>query len=554
MSRFFNSPNDKQSDWETLQKNFRWCVPEQLNIATVVCDRHAQDRQKIALYYEDERGTQQTATFYQLQQTANRLANALQGLGLARGDRVGIVLPQRKETAASHLAVYKLGTIAIPLANLFGPEALEYRLQDAGAKVVITDAENLPKISAIRANLPELEHVILVDGVASDEELSYEELIHQASAEFTTVSTAADDPAIIIYTSGTTGPPKGALHAHRYLLGHLPGFELSHDFCPATGDLGWTPADWAWIGGLMDLLMPCWYFGLPVVAQRARKFDPERALQLMQDYGVRNTFLPPTALKLIRQVPNIRSRFKLKLRTIMSGGEALGAETLAWAKEELGVTVNEIYGQTEVNYVVGNSQTVFTPTPGSMGRAYPGHEVEIIDEYGNVLPIGEQGEIAFRRQSDPVFFLRYWNDEQGTKEKFIGDWARSGDLGVKDDTGQFWFRGRKDDVISSAGYRIGPAEIEASLAKHPAVAMSAVIGVPDELRGQAVKAFIVPAAGVVPSAELAEAIQQHVKTKLAAHEYPRYIEFVDTLPLTTTGKVMRRELRVREAAKEKPPK
>ena len=549
MPRFFQPPDDRSLSWDTLHQNFRWQVPRQFNIASAVCDRHAEDQNKIALYFEDEQGQQQKATFYQLQQEANRLANALIGLGVQRGDRLGIVLPQRRETAIAHLAIYKIGAIAIPLANLFGPEALEYRLNNAGAKVVFTDEENLPKLTQIRENLPQLQHIILIDGEVSDHELSYTSLLQQAAAEFETVHTSADDPAVIIYTSGTTGPPKGALHAHRYLLGHLPGFELSHDFCPMPGDLGWTPADWAWIGGLMDLLMPCWYFGLPVVAQRARKFDPERALQLMQDYGVRNTFLPPTALKFMRQVPNIRSRYKLKLRTIMSGGESLGAEMLAWAKEELGVTVNEIYGQTEVNYVVGNSQHVFTPTPGSMGRAYPGHEVEIIDEAGNVLPAGEQGEIAFRRNSDPVFFLRYWNDEAGTRAKFIGDWACSGDLGMKDDCGQFWFKGRKDDVICSAGYRIGPAEIEASLAKHPAVALSAVIGVPDELRGQVVKAFIVPAAGVKPSEELVCAIREHVKTKLAAHEYPRHIEFVTSLPLTTTGKVMRRELRQREGSK-----
>jgi acetyl-CoA synthetase len=546
MTRYFDPEKVADMPWQTLRDQFRWQVPQQMNIAHLVCDRHARDRTKIALHYEDESGEVRHWTFYRLQQDANRLANALRGLGVRRGDRVGIVLPQRPETAIAHLAIYKLGAIAIPLANLFGPDALEYRLQNAGAQAVLIDGENLPKIAAIRERLPELKHVLLIDGEASDAELDFAETLQQASADFTNVPTTADDPATLIFTSGTTGPPKGALHAQRFLLGHLPGFELSHDFSPAPGDIGWTPADWAWIGGLMDLLMPCWYFGLPVVAQRARKFDPERALRLMQDHGVRNTFLPPTALKFMRQVPNIRQRYKLRLRTIISGGESLGESVLTWAREEMGVTVNEFYGQTEVNFVVGNSQTLFPPVGGSMGRAYPGHEVEIIDDAGQVLPAGEQGEIAFRRGEDPVFFLRYWNDEEATREKFAGDWARSGDFGVKDERGQFWFRGRKDDVIGSAGYRIGPAEIEASLAKHPAVALSAAIGVPDELRGQVVKAFIVPAVGYEPSDALASEIRQHVKTFLAAHEYPREIEFVASLPLTTTGKIMRRELRQRE--------
>lgn len=546
MTRYFDPSQEATADWQTLRKKFRWQVPKRMNIAELVCDRHVGDRSKVALLYEDERGEALRYSFYMLQQDANRLANALRGLGVQRGDRIGIVLPQRPETAVAHLAIYKLGAIAIPLANLFGPEALEYRLQNAGAKVVVVDGENLSKIAAIREQLPELKHVLLVDGEASDAELDFQEILQRASAEFTNVETAADDPATLIFTSGTTGPPKGALHAHRFLLGHLPGFELSHDFCPMQGDIGWTPADWAWIGGLMDLLMPCWYFGLPVVAQRARKFDPERALRLIQDYGVRNTFMPPTALKFMRQVPNIRQRYKLQLRTIISGGESLGESVLAWAHEELGVTVNEFYGQTEVNFVIGNSQTIFPPVPGSMGRAYPGHEVEIIDDDGQVLPAGEQGEIAYRRGDDPVFFLRYWNDDQATQDKFTGDWARSGDLAVKDEQGQFWFRGRKDDVIGSAGYRIGPAEIEASLARHPAVALSAVIGVPCELRGQIVKAFIVPATGFEPTESLAAEIQQHVKTRLAAHEYPREIEFVESLPLTTTGKIMRRELRQME--------
>jgi len=529
--------------WDRIVEEFRWDVPETFNMAEAVCDRHASDPARIALHYEDDTGREETHTFREIQQSANRLANALAAQGIRRGDRVGIVLPQRPETAVSHIAIYKLGAIAVPLANLFGPEALEYRLSDSGAKAVVTDTENRGKIHTIRESLPALEQVFLVDGTPECDEVDFHKALQQASPAFETENTSAHDPAIIIYTSGTTGPPKGALHAHRYLLGHLPGFILSHNFYPQHGDVAWTPADWAWIGGLMDILMPSWFFGLPVLASRARKFDPEHALHLIEKYRIRNAFLPPTVLKMMRGVSKIRERFNIDLRTVMSGGEALGAETLAWATEKLGAPINEIYGQTEANYVIGNCQEILDVAPGSMGRAYPGHTVEIIDDEGNVLPPGTMGEIAFRRGDDPVFFLEYWNNPAATEEKFKGDWACSSDLGIKDDDGRFWFKGRKDDVIISAGYRIGPTEIEESLVKHPAVALAAVVPAPDELRGQIVKAFVQLAEGFAASTELSREIQHFVKHNLAAHEYPREIEFIDALPMTTTGKIRRRDLR-----------
>jgi len=540
-------------NWNSIYDRFRWEVPEYFNMAEVVCDRHARGGDKLALYYEDENGREEQYTFREIQEQANRLANALQGLGIAQGDRVGLILPQRPETAISHLAIYKIGAIAIPLANLFGPDALQYRLSDSAAKAVITDGENRPKVHQIRDELPALERVLLVDGRPEQDEIDFRKAVADASPDCRTLKTRADDPAIIIYTSGTTGPPKGALHAHRYLIGHLPGFELSHDFFPQKGDLGWTPADWAWIGGLMDLLMPCWFYGYPVLAYRGRKFDPEKSLHLMAKYGVRNVFMPPTALKMIRQVPNIRDRFQVNLRTIMCGGEALGADALDWARRELGVGINEIYGQTEANYLVGNCQEVLPATPGSMGRPYPGHVVDVVDDEGQLLPPGEMGEIAFRKDLDPVFFLEYWRSPEATKEKFKGEWACSGDLGVKDEEGRFWFKGSKDDVIISAGYRIGPTEIEENLIKHPAVALAAVIGIPDELRGSIVKAFVKLAEGHQPSPALAREIQQFVKSNLAAHEYPREVEFVDELPMTTTGKIRRRDLRLREEQRKEVP-
>ena len=530
-------------NWDAIYKAFEWEIPEYFNMAEAVCDRHARDQHRVALFYEDEEGNEEKYTFLELQQKANRFANVLKAMGVEKGDRVGIVLPQRPETAVSHIALYKIGAVAVPLAVLFQKDALRFRLSDSGAKAVVVDKDNLHKIHEIRDDLPELKCVFLVDGKPQRDEIEFGEALSNASSSFQTVRTRADDPALIIYTSGTTGNPKGALHAHRALIGHLPGFEMSHNFFPQTDDIAWTIADWAWIGGLLDILMPSWYHGIPVLAYRGRRFDPEKTLLLLEKYAVRNIFMPPTALKMLRQVKDIKGRFDVRLRTIMSGGEALGEEVLNWARDQLNVTINEIYGQTEVNYVVGNCEEVLDIRPGSMGKPYPGHVVDVIDNDGKLLPPGEVGEIAFLRGADPVFFLGYWNNPEATREKFKGEWACSGDLGSKDEDGYFWFHGRKDDVIISAGYRIGPTEIEENLLKHPAVALVAVVASPDEMRGSIVKAFVKLAAGYDPSEELASELQQFVKNTLAAHEYPREIEFIDALPTTTTGKVRRLDLR-----------
>jgi acetyl-CoA synthetase len=305
----------------------------------------------------------------------------------------------------------------------------------------------------------------------------------------------------------------------------------------------WTPADWAWTGGLLDALLPSWYYGVPVLAYEGGKFDPEKICHLLQKYRVRNGFIPPTAIKMLMQIDNLRSRYDLQLRSIMSAGETVGAAVVAWAEQELDLKINEMWGQTEFNYLVGNCSAIMPVKPGSMGRPYPGHSVDIIDEQGAVMADGEIGEIAAHRHGDPVMFLGYWQNPQATTEKFIGDWFRTGDTGYRDAGGYLWFVGRNDDVISSAGYRIGPGEIENCLLKHPAVAQAAVIGVPDDLRGEVVKAYIVLMPGLQPDAALQEDIRQSVRRQLAAYEYPRQIEFIDELPLTTTGKVRRTELR-----------
>jgi len=540
--------------YDELYRSWRWDVPARFNLATACCGRWAADRSRFALYWEDESGATAKYSFWDIQQEANRLSNALAALGVKRGDRVALILPQRPEMAIAYMAIFQMGAIALPLSHLFGPDALEYRMDFAGASVAFVEPTTIANLWAIRDRLPSLKHVIGVGGARESGVHAYEALIAKGSAAFAPVDTLANDPALIIYTSGTTGPPKGALQAHRLIIGNLPGFLYSHDFFPQPGDLFWSPADWAWAGGLFDALLPSWYYGIPLLGYRGR-FDAERAYHLLEKYGVRNSFLFPTALKLMmKAVPEPKGKYRLDLRSIMSAGESVGVTVIEWAREHLGVTINEMFGQTEINYVVGNCQAAWPVKPGAIGRPYPGHRVEIIDGEGNPVTRGELGEIAVNRTcngtADPVHFLEYWKNPQATKEKYIGDWGCTGDQGRMDEDGVIWYQGRSDDVIKSAGYRIGPAEIESCLVKHPAVANAAVIGKDDAARGQIVKAFIVLQPGQVATKALVDEIQAHVRGRLAPYEYPKEIEFLDALPMTTTGKVQRKELRRREQQKQ----
>jgi len=534
-----------------VRETFRWDIPDHYNIGTDVCDRianHTPDR--LALIDVDQDGGVRQRTFGQLRSDSDRLANALRRLGLRHQgerwpDRVGVLLPQRLETAVAHIAVLKSGGISIPLFTLFGEQALLHRLQDSGATMIITDRAGCGDLAGLRDRLPDLLHVLCVDGAAPGA-IDLPAACAIEPDRFEAVNTRADDPALLIYTSGTTGNPKGALHAHRVLLGHLPGVETAFNGLPHANDRFWTPADWAWIGGLLDVLMPALHHGITVVAHRFRKFDPVTALQLMHTFQVRNAFLPPTALKMMRRVPEADVP-NLALRSIGSGGESLGVELNAWCERALGVSVNEFYGQTECNMIVSSCCALEPSVPGAMGRAVPGHRVDIIDATtGAVLDDDREGAIAVRAP-DPVMFLEYWNDKAATEEKFIdgpdGRWLLSGDRGLRRTDGRLQFIARDDDVIGSAGYRIGPGEIEECLLCHPAVALAGAIAWPDELRGAVVAAYVTLVDDAEPSAELADEIARFVRTRLAAHEYPRVVRFVDALPMTTTGKIIRAELR-----------
>ena len=536
----------RTSSYETLTAGFAWQIPERYNIGVDVCDKWADGSNRLALVYERRDGSVVRYGFDELKDLSNQLAHSFAWHGVALGERVGIFLPQAPETALAHLAAYKLGAIAVPLFALFGVEALQYRLSNSGAVALVTDTAGLQKIEQIRDSLPELKTIYCIDGDEQALQAArvlpfWSSLEHEVRA-FEPVDTRADDPAVIIYTSGTTGKPKGALHAHRVLLGHLPGVEMPLAFFPENARLMWTPADWAWIGGLLDVLLPSWHHGVPVLARRFEKFDAQAAFDLMARHQVTHAFLPPTALKMLRTVEKPRERHALSLVAVSSGEESLGEELIEWGRATLGVTLNEFYGQTECNVVVSSCSALFEPRIGSIGKAVPGHRVEIVDDAGCVLPRGTEGNIGIH-SPDPVMFLAYWRNPEATREKFAGEYLVTGDIGVMDTDGFIRFVGRNDDVITSAGYRIGPGPIEDCLLGHPAVRMAAVVGVPDATRTEIVKAFIVLNAGFEPSDALVREIQDHVRTRLAAHEYPRSIAFVESLPMTATGKIVRRELR-----------
>lgn len=515
---------------------FAWRVPKRFNIAQAVVDRH--DPDALALIHVAADGKTRDWRFGEIARASARLAHVLKAQGLTRGDRLAILLPQAPETAIAHVAAYRSGLVAVPLFTLFGPDALAYRLSDSGARAVVTDPEGWIKLQSIRDQLPaDLVALVVGQGAHGNGALDFDLACARASDDFPALDTGADDPALIIYTSGTTGSPKGALHAHRVLLGHLPGVEWPHDRFPQAGDRFWTPADWAWIGGLLDVLLPSWLHGVAVIAHRMAKFEPDRAADLIRRHGARNLFMPPTALKLMRDAPGDR----LDIRSVASGGEPLGEALLEWGRARFGKTINEFYGQTECNLVVGQSGD-WRMKPGSMGRPIPGHEVAVVNEAGAIMRPDELGTIAIRRP-DPVMFLGYWNRPEATAEKFAGDWLLTGDQGRMDADGFLWFVGRDDDVITSAGYRIGPGELEECLLRHPAVALAAVVGLPDELRTERVAAFVVLRTGVEPDQALATELQAFVKDRVAAHAYPREIRFRDSLPMTTTGKIMRRVLR-----------
>lgn len=575
-SQYRDKSRSPADAYAAMHSSFRWQVDEYFNMAEVCCRRWAarpDGDERIALIGHNPDGYVPRTSFAQLQDAANRLSALLTRMGVQRGDRVAVVLPQCFETAVAYIAVLQMGAVAMPLSTLFGPEALSYRLQDSGARIAVCDSTCIDAINSVRHQCPALEVVIGAGDARRLADIDFDFALAHESGQFEPVPTRADEAAILIYTSGTTGQPKGALIPHRALIGNLSGFVCSQNWFGFDGvrnessdAVFWSPADWAWTGGLMDALLPTLYFGRPIVGWKGR-FSPELAFSLMQQHGVTHSFLFPTALKaMMKAYPKPRQQFKLQLQAIMSAGEAVGDAVFAYCRDELGVVVNEMFGQTEINYVVGNCHRFWPARPGSMGKGYPGHRVAVIDDEGNECPVGVPGDVAVNRfdvhgDPDPIFFLGYWKNDAATRAKYTGDWCRTGDLARRDADGYLWYEGRADDVFKAAGYRIGPGEIENCLVKHPAVANAAVVPKPDKERGAVVKAYVVLSPDFAAARardagnkahfdqKLVAQLQTHVKTMLAPYEYPKEIEFIDALPMTTTGKVQRRVLRLQEEAR-----
>ena len=508
----------RASSYDAQIAGFAWDLPDRLNMAHQVCDAWvAKDPDRVAIV--ELADSPKDWTYRALDALSRRVQSALLARGTGPGDRVGVLLSQSALCAAAHIAIWRMGAVSVPLFTLFGQNALATRIAGAGARVTITDADGAARVRGLGA-----------------EALTADQLTdHKATGP--ALTTGPETPACLIFTSGTTGAPKGALHGHRMLTGHLPGVILSHDYLGQRGDRLWTPADWAWIGGLFDLAMPGLALGVPVVAARLPRFDGDACARVIRQTGARNIFFPPTALRMLKaadaRLPGLRS--------VASGGEPLGPEMLAWGRDALGLAINEFYGQTECNMVATSCSALFPARPGSIGRAVPGFDVAVLDPDGQ--PTGSEGDIVIRRGAASMM-LGYLDNPAATAAKFRGDWMLTGDRGTID-AGYITFLGREDDVITSAGYRIGPAEIEDCLLTHPAVATVGVVGKPDALRTQIVKAYVVPKPGQSPAES---DLQDWVKSRLAAHAYPREVAFLDALPMTVTGKVVRKDLRARAAA------
>ena len=525
--------------YQEIRDAHRWQVPTRYNIGSDICDRvAAQTPDTTAMIWEDLDGVDHAVTYGWLRDQSNRLANGLREHGLRRGDRVAVLLGQRPETAVAHIAILKAGLVAVPLFTAFAEPALAQRIGNSGARALVTDAAQLPKAVALLDRGLELSPVLCVGGTEKNVQ-DYAGFLAAGSSAFAPVDTDAEDDALIIYTSGTTGAPKGARHAHRMLIGHDPGIRfVHHGMVEGAPDRHWSPQDWAWVAGLVNILFASLRHRVPVIAT-SRRFDPEWAWRLLRHHRPTRAFIPPTALHQMRRL-HPHGRQDVALISAGTGGETVSPDLMAWGDEVLGAHLNEAYGQTECNMIVGNSAAVMPVRLGSMGRAMPGHDLAIVDEDGVVQD--DTGIVAVRR-GDRAMFKEYWNDAAATRAKFAGDWMLTGDIARRDDDGYFYYVGRNDDVINTAGYRVGPSEIEDALLTHPDVAAAGVIGVPDPERGQAIQAFIELRDGVRGDDALAQALKDHVRTRLARHLYPRGVSFIDAMPRTVTGKTRRDVLR-----------
>ncbi len=530
----------------TESGGYRIDWPADYNIYTATVGRFLgpHNRDRPALIFEASDGAVSRMSFAEVDAAATGLAAALRSLGYGKGDPVALHTGQHPDTAIAHMAIAKIGGIAVTLSQLYGPDTLAHALNDCQARVILTSRDAWEPLRD--EPFPHLTHVIMRDPGPDDIDL--DAAIREVPDEFIPDLGGADDPALLMYTSGSTGKPKGIMHGHRVLAAYTPSINLFFNLSLDDPDaVFWSPSDWAWVGGLLDMLFPAWMAGRPV-ATSLERFSAEYAYDFMSRHKVTHTFLAPTAIKRLAQHRAPRDEYDLALRVICTGGEALASETLTWAETKLGVVCNEFYGMTEVNHLIGNCAALFPRKPGSMGRAYPGHQVLLVDGGGQEVADGEPGEVVTPLGS-PTQFIGYFNNSEKTQEMKLGSYWRTHDLAVRDAEGYFWYKGRSDDLIKSSGFRIGPAEIEECLLSHPAVAEVAVIAKPDPDRGSIVKAVVKPRMGVTADDALTLALQEHVKTRLAGYKAPREVEFVSGFEMTSSGKISRRALRELEEAR-----
>ena len=536
----------KPLSYEDMVAGFKWDVPDRYNIATDTVDKHEDDR--LAMVWEDWQGNERRLTFGDFKRLSNKIANVLASHGVAPGDRVAVMLPSVPETAATFIAVYKLGGILLSLSQLYGDDGIAHRLDDSQARVLVTDGKNRPRLEGMRDRVSSLESVFLLNAGSElrKGDIDLDDAVAGASEDFTVVDTASDDPAQLYYSSGTTGAAKGILHAHRYLLAHNE-YEFCHDV--RDDELFHSTGEWAWIAGIVPGILGPWRYGVPVaVFQRAGgAYDPAQTFYLLEKYEVGNMFTTPTALRAMTQLKDPGSQYDIKLRICCSAGEPLNPEVIRWFENQFGIPVLDYYGLTESYPLCGNFPTVEI-RPGSMGLPLPGWDVELL-KVGTEEPVtrGEAGEICLKARSNPHYPLGYWNRPEDTNKVFGGAYFHTNDMGRMDEDGYVWYEGRADDVIISAGYRIGPFEVESAILELEETIEAAAVASPDVKRGFIVKAFVRLAEGVEPSEDLAERIKAHVRASYAAYAYPREIEFVDDLPKTLTGKIRRIELREAEA-------
>lgn len=528
--------------WDEGLAAFDWTSASTINLGHTILDRHPGGA--VALHWVGKNGTTRRYTFGELSRLSNRFANLLRSLGLVKGDRVAGFLPRIPETIVVMLGAWKAGATYVPIFTGFGPDAIQFRVQHSGAKIFCAQWE-------YRSRLPRpLQGPVAVVTVAGAHgqgldpgDVGFWEAMGPQSEAFHLERCRRDEPAALLYTSGSTGQPKGVKIANNFLVGIHPYLKYGLDLRP--DDVFWPTGDPGWGYGLVCYMLPLG-MGIPIISHEPVP-TPEFCLSLLRDHGVTNLATTPTLLRAIMALgPDVVGRYKVRLRCVGSCGEPLNPEVINFFRRHWGVTVMDHYGSSEFGLPIGNCNALdMTVKPGSMGLPLPGFEMAVVDDEGGELGSDQIGHIGMRPSPEGYYSLGYWEDPGRTRELYRGGWMTIGDLARRDAEGYFWFEGRADDVIKSAGYRIGPFEVESAILHHPAVAEAAVVGKPDALRGQIVKAYVVLKPGVKPYAGLETEIVDVVKSRLGKHQYPREVEFLDQLPKTETGKIQRFVLRKR---------